>query len=153
MRRIKVFDRVSADGYFADANGGLDWVVPDDAIDAEAGSSLGDNDAMLFGRKTYEMFESFWPKALEDESLLPHGGGDEQLHETLPILFTDGVQEDLSHGLRHEVSVSEAGEMPGVDVLTHVEGLAEDLDRRGLDGLLVLVLEDVAQVDGLLGGH
>ena len=78
MRRIKVFDRVSADGYFADVNGSLDWVVPDPDVDAEAGSNLGDNDAMLFGRKTYEMFESFWPKALEDESLLPHGGGDEQ---------------------------------------------------------------------------
>ena len=78
MRRIKVFDRVSADGYFADAKGGLDWVVPDPEVDSDASSNLGDNDAMLFGRKTYEMFESFWPKALEDDSLLPHGGGTEQ---------------------------------------------------------------------------
>jgi dihydrofolate reductase len=78
VRRIKVFDRVSADGYFADAKGGLDWVVPDDEVDADAGSSLGDHDAMLFGRKTYEMFEAFWPKAVENPKLLPHGGGKEQ---------------------------------------------------------------------------
>jgi hypothetical protein len=30
-RLIVVFEWMTADGYFADADGNLDWVVPDDA--------------------------------------------------------------------------------------------------------------------------
>jgi hypothetical protein len=32
MRRIIAFDHVSADGYFATADGNLDWVVSDEAL-------------------------------------------------------------------------------------------------------------------------
>ena len=61
MRKIVAFDRVSADGCFAAADGGLGWVVPEDEIDKGAADNLGENDTILFGRRTYEMFESFWP--------------------------------------------------------------------------------------------
>jgi hypothetical protein len=33
-----MFNRVSADGYFAGTDGNLDWVVPDDEVD-EAGAA------------------------------------------------------------------------------------------------------------------
>ena len=66
MRRIIVFDRVSADGYFASADGMLDWVVPDPEIDRATSSGLSSDGTILFGRRTYEMFASFWPRALDD---------------------------------------------------------------------------------------
>ncbi|HEX6745705.1 MAG TPA: dihydrofolate reductase family protein [Longimicrobium sp.] len=66
MRKIVAFDRVSADGYFADAGGGLGWVVPEEALDREAAGGLGGSGTMLFGRRTYEMFESFWPHVSQD---------------------------------------------------------------------------------------
>ena len=72
MRRIIVFDRVSADGSFSDAQGGLGWVVPEPALDAEAAGGLRGTGAMLFGRRTYEMFESFWPHAGDED---PHAPG------------------------------------------------------------------------------
>ena len=65
-RRIIAFDNVSADGYFASPDGNLDWVVSDDDVDRSAASHIGGADAMVFGRKTYDMFEAFWPKALQD---------------------------------------------------------------------------------------
>jgi hypothetical protein len=51
MRRIITFDHVSADGHYADRDGGLDWVVQDDAVPR---SLMADArfDAMLFGRRT-----------------------------------------------------------------------------------------------------
>lgn len=61
MRRIVVFNRVSADGYFAKRDGDLSWFVPDEAIDRVGADHMPDFDAMLFGRRTYEMFEHFWP--------------------------------------------------------------------------------------------
>ena len=62
MRRLIAFDRVSADGYFADASGALDWTVPDDALDRQAAAGMAAGPGtLLFGRRTYEAFESFWP--------------------------------------------------------------------------------------------
>ena len=76
MRRIITFDRVSADGYFAAPDGNLNWVVPDDQIDKAGADSTQQFDTMLFGRRTYEMFEGFWPNAVGDSGGAedPHSG-------------------------------------------------------------------------------
>jgi dihydrofolate reductase len=71
MRRIVVFDNVTADGYFADTRGTLDWVIPNDEVFRTAAESQQDIDTMLFGRRTYEMFEQFWPHALDDPETAP----------------------------------------------------------------------------------
>ena len=70
-RKIVVFDRFSADGYFSAADGALDWAVPDADLDRGAAGKLGDSDTMLFGRRTYDMFESFWPHVLKDPATAP----------------------------------------------------------------------------------
>jgi len=70
-RKIVVFDRISADGYFSAADGALDWAVPDADLDRGAAGKLGDSDTMLFGRRTYDMFESFWPHVLKDPATAP----------------------------------------------------------------------------------
>lgn len=72
MRKIIMFNRVSADGYFADAAGGLSWTVPDDELDQSAAAGIDETDAMLFGRKTYDLFESYWPHATSED---PHAAG------------------------------------------------------------------------------
>ena len=71
MRRIVAFNRVTADGYFAAPDGGLGWFVPDDELDAAGASRMGDVDTMLFGRRTYDLFESFWPQAVDDSPTAP----------------------------------------------------------------------------------
>ena len=77
MRRIVMFNQVTADGFFAAPDGNLDWVVKDDAVDDAAMEGEGGLDTVLFGRKTYEMFASFWPKAVESSGAKsPHGGGE-----------------------------------------------------------------------------
>lgn len=76
MRRIVIFNQLSADGFFAAADGALDWVTPDEQFDEEAAASSDDTDTMLFGRKTYQMFESFWPDAVKQaEAPDPHAPG------------------------------------------------------------------------------
>jgi dihydrofolate reductase len=74
QRRIVMFNQVSADGYFADSDGGLDWVVSDPEVHARAVASMPDSDTVLFGRRTYEMFAAYWPQALKDlKKPGPHG--------------------------------------------------------------------------------
>jgi dihydrofolate reductase len=76
MRRIVMFNQVSADGYFAAPDGNLDWVVQDPAIAAAAVEGMGDTDTVLMGRRTYEIFAAFWPHAVDDSPTAPdpHGG-------------------------------------------------------------------------------
>jgi len=76
-RRIMAFDNVSADGYFAGAEGQLDWVIPDPELQKSIMSGDTGIDTALFGRRTYDQFESFWPKALDDPKTAPnpHGPG------------------------------------------------------------------------------
>jgi len=77
MRRIVMFNRVSADGYFASSSGSLDWAVPDEALDRAGAERMQDFDTMLFGRHTYDAFESFWPHAEGDPETAsdPHSDG------------------------------------------------------------------------------
>ena len=77
MRRIIVFNHVSADGYFASRDGSLNWPVLDEELEGRSAGNLGDADTILFGRRTYDMFESFWPKVVKDSPTVPspHGGG------------------------------------------------------------------------------
>ncbi len=71
MRRIVMFNRVTPQGYFAGPDGGLDWVVPDAELDKMGATGAQGTDTVLFGRRTYEMFASFWPYALDDSPTSP----------------------------------------------------------------------------------
>jgi len=72
MRRIVMFNRVSADGYFGAPDGNLDWVVPDPEVDKLGASGTGNFDTVVLGRKTYEMFASFWPHIDEKSDTAPN---------------------------------------------------------------------------------
>jgi len=61
-----MFNRVSADGYFSAPDGGLDWTVPDEELDKAGAREASGAGTILFGRRTYDMFESFWPTAVDD---------------------------------------------------------------------------------------
>src|SRR5437762_14355520 len=70
-RRIVMFNWMTANGYFAGADGNLNWVVPDDEQAKAAALGMPAADTVLFGRRTYELFESFWRKALQDSATAP----------------------------------------------------------------------------------
>ena len=62
MRRLKVFDQVSLDGYFVDASGDMSWAHRGDREwnDFTIGNASGGG-VLVFGRVTYEMMASYWP--------------------------------------------------------------------------------------------
>jgi dihydrofolate reductase len=63
-----MFSWVTADGYFAGPDGNLDWVVPDEEQAKAAAEGIPKFDTVLFGRRTYELFEGFWRHAVVDDS-------------------------------------------------------------------------------------
>jgi dihydrofolate reductase len=67
-RRIVMFNWVTTDGYFAGPDGNLDWVVPDEEQAKAAADDIPNFDTVLFGRRTYEIFEKFWAHAVVDDA-------------------------------------------------------------------------------------
>ncbi len=62
MRKVMVFNNVSLDGYFTDANGDMSWAHQRDAEwTSFTAENAGGEAELLFGRKTYERMASFWP--------------------------------------------------------------------------------------------
>ena len=66
MRRLGVFNQISLDGYFTDAQGDMSWAHrendrPDPEWDAFGNENASGGGVLLFGRVTYEMMAGFWP--------------------------------------------------------------------------------------------
>ncbi len=53
----------SLDGFAATEDGGMDWISLDDEMFKDVGDMTDEADAALYGRKTYELMESYWPTA------------------------------------------------------------------------------------------
>ena len=137
MRRIVMFNRVSADGYFAGPDGQLDWVVADDEVDAAGAAAIPGFDTILFGRRTYELFESFWPHALDDSSSArdPHSDRRSPVLRTMAVWINEAnklvfsrTREAVSwknSRLLHELDpqqVKAMKEQPGKDMIVFGSG-------------------------------
>jgi dihydrofolate reductase len=160
MRRIITFEHVSVDGYFADSLGKLDWVVQDDSVFRAAREGGLDPDTMLFGRKTYDMFEAYWPQALKD----PEGAADPHhpehrseavremaawINEATKIVFSRSRKQVTWQNSRlvPELSpqaVEEIRRQPGRDIIVFGSGsLATQLTRQGLVDEYLFVVSPV----------
>ena len=67
MQRLRVFESLSVDGYFTDARGDMSWAHAgreDPEFADWVGSNARSRGALLFGRKTYQMMEAYWPTPL-----------------------------------------------------------------------------------------
>jgi len=66
MRKVHLFMTLSLDGYFEGPNHDLSWHNVDDEFNKFAIEQLKETDLILFGRRTYQLMEAFWPKAARD---------------------------------------------------------------------------------------
>ncbi|HMI08644.1 MAG TPA: dihydrofolate reductase family protein [Flavobacterium sp.] len=60
MKKLILFNMVTADGYFEDSNGSVDWHHADAEFNEFAIRQLNENGPLLFGRKTFAMMQDYW---------------------------------------------------------------------------------------------
>ena len=110
MRKLRVFNNVSLDGYFTDAHGDMSWAHrQDEEWNAFASENAGGGGVLLFGRITYELMTAFWPTPAA--------------FETMPI-----VAERMS--AMRKVVFSSTLEMPSWENTEVVDGDIEGAVRR-----------------------
>jgi len=68
MRKIFLFMTLSLDGYFEGDDHDISWHRVDDETNRFAIGMLKEVDHIFFGRKTYQLMESYWPEAAEDKA-------------------------------------------------------------------------------------
>lgn len=64
MKALRVFESISIDGYFAGPDGDITWAHAgreDPEFSAWVSGNASGGGELLFGRKTYQMMEAFWP--------------------------------------------------------------------------------------------
>jgi len=72
MRKLRVFESISIDGYFTDESGDMSWAQlgrQDAEFSDWVGSNASSGGVLLFGRKTYQMMEAFWPTPVAAEQM------------------------------------------------------------------------------------
>lgn len=149
-RKIVLFDRVSADGYFAPPleHDGQDWVVFEPQLDDDAASRLAERGTLLFGRRTYDQFESFWPaQAGKGEVADPHAPWRKSpafvamarwINEATKIVFSRTRAEVTWEGSKlvrdfDPTFVEELKAEPGRDIMIFGSGsIASLLSKHGL---------------------
>ncbi len=62
MRKIKVVEWLSADGFFSGVKGETDWFIMDEGTAQYLSNLFNSFDTILLGQVTYKMFSAYWPK-------------------------------------------------------------------------------------------
>jgi len=57
---------ISLDGFFEGHDHDISWHNVDDEFNKFAIEQMSEIDTILFGRRTYQLFEEFWPRAADD---------------------------------------------------------------------------------------
>ena len=142
MRKIHVFLMISLDGYFEGPNHDISWHNVDHEFNEYAIEMLREIGTMLYGRRTYQLMEEYWPKAEVD----PKTAVDDRvvaklMNETPKIAFSRSLKEvkEQEHWknvqLRHSIDPDEIRklkEQPGKDIWVGGSELATEFIKLGL---------------------
>ncbi|MBI1344585.1 MAG: dihydrofolate reductase [Terrimonas sp.] len=72
MKKLIFSMHLSLDGFVAGPNGEMDWIRVDEEIFDFVGKLTAQADTALYGRRTYEMMQAYWPGAGEAPDASKH---------------------------------------------------------------------------------
>ena len=72
MGNLVLFMHVSLDGFVAGVNGEMDWIYTDEELFDYGAERIYATDCALYGRKTYQMMEGYWPTAANQPNATKH---------------------------------------------------------------------------------
>lgn len=136
-----MFNLVSLDGYFAGEDGNIDWHLVDDEFNQFAVEETKSFGGFIFGRTTYQLFESYWP----GEAKNPNASSDDReiaqsIDDGWKFVFSKTLTDkDITWKntkLLHEVNASEVTgwkHMDGKDLVIYGSGqIVQEFTKHGL---------------------
>ncbi|WP_199614817.1 dihydrofolate reductase family protein [Paenibacillus alkalitolerans] len=158
MRKVKMLNRISIDGYFAspnEANFGMDWFIHDPEVDKAAHEMCGSMDALILGRKTFSGFERSWVPVLQDPNASSHQKEiAAELTGMTKIVFSRTVKDTTWANTRFydqnliEV-VKQIKQHAGSDILVLGSGsIVQQLSKEGLIDEYIFIVTPVVAGEG-----
>ncbi|GAA2601564.1 dihydrofolate reductase family protein [Actinomadura fulvescens] len=154
MRKIVMYNRVTLDGFYARPNGDIDWFINDPMVD-RASHEMMSPDTILFGRVTYQQFESFWPAVAKNPEA-PEGARmiAGELNKMTKVVFSTTLKEVtwensqlIGGNVAKEVEKLKQGDGP--DIVIFGSGtIAQELARAGLIDEYLIALTPVVLGEG-----
>jgi dihydrofolate reductase len=138
MRKVILFMHNSLDGYCATPEGGLDWIPYNKAFEQYAERIVQTAGSPMYGRVTYELMQSYWPKLLNDASASKHDKEHAQWYDKVQkiVFSTTLMKEERNTTVIHddvEEAVKKLKEQDGKDlVIFGSPTLARSLMSLGL---------------------
>jgi dihydrofolate reductase len=152
MRKMILFNMATSDGFFAGPNGEIDWHNVDDEFNEFAIDQLNSAGGLLFGRKTYQVMESYWPTpaALEGDPIVA-----DKMNNLSKIVFSrtlDKADWNNTRLVKNNIAeeISKLKQQPGKDLyLFGSADLAVTLIQRGLIDEFRVMVNPVVLGEGL----
>ena len=149
MKKVILQMSVSVDGYVEGPNHQIDWHVVDDEFNAYAIEMLEASDALLMGRRTYELMAGYWPTAQDNDPVVK-----EKMNRTPKLIFSTTLKQVAWQNSRLATDsiaeeVARLKRVPG-DGLLPVGGstLAASFLEQGLIDELRVILTPIVLGDG-----
>ena len=87
MGTLTLFLHTSLDGFAAGINGQMDWIYVDEEIFDYGAERIFATDIALYGRKTYQLMESYWPTAADQPNPTKHDLDDKMVQTCKLVCF------------------------------------------------------------------
>jgi dihydrofolate reductase len=100
MRDIIYGLNVSLDGYIEDANGTLEWSVPDEELHRYFNDLEKEIDVHLYGRGLYEIMAGYWPTAHTDPSAPDFVIEYAHIWQNIPMIVFSRTLEEVGENAR-----------------------------------------------------
>jgi dihydrofolate reductase len=123
MKKLRVFESISVDGYFTDRAGDMSWAhagQEDPEFAGWVGGNASGGGELGFGRVTYQMMEAFWPTpfAAQQMPVVAKGMNAAKKYVASRTLKPTWTNTHLLQGdLVEAVRALKTGEGPGITVL------------------------------------
>lgn len=138
MRKLVSLMHVSLDGFIGTNDGSLSWVRTDPPVFEISDEQTRKADVALYGRKTFEMMEAYWPTAADKPEATSHDKNHSRWYASTPKYV-------LSHSLAGD-------EKRRIHVLNQdIEARIRDIKNEGEKNILLLGSPKSMQY--LLGRH
>jgi dihydrofolate reductase len=123
MRKLVLFMHISLDGYVAGPEGEMEWISVDNEMFGYAGRLTDGADVALYGRRTYEMMEAYWPTAADQPGATEHDITHSRWYNKVKkVVVSTTMSDDPAKG-REVIAADIPGEirklkqLPGKDIL------------------------------------
>jgi dihydrofolate reductase len=144
MRKIIVSNLVTLDGFFEGKNGELDWFIIDEEFFDYVKEMFKSVDTILYGRKTYQHMENYWPDAEDNDPTITHF-----MNKLQKIVFSKTLHNanwNNSKIIRENIAeeIEEMKKLPGKDMVIFGSGeIVSFLTHQGLIDEYRIILNPV----------